>query len=333
MTGRTIVYLPNWLGDMVMATPLLKSIRDQVKEEVWFVGKSKAIHLYNGLDLFDRFISVDGGRIDSILQVASTLKKQKFYTGVILPHSLRSALTFYLGGVRERIGYSGNFRSFFLTKRIPREKKAYPTTEHYLRICEFLNIRRSIDSPILKVTEDEEETFFSNFGELEGPYCVFCVGASYGPSKIWPHENFSELARMIVDLLGLKVYIPVGEDDYERGLMIKEGSQRKEQVSVIFMNVRDLKVLISKSLFLVTNDTGPRHIGSSLGVHTFVLLGPMDEIYTTYPSKNTHTLKVDVECRPCNRKICEREHECLKGIGPEMVFESILGVLRDAKPA
>lgn len=324
MSGRTIVYLPNWLGDMVMAVPFLMALREQ-KKEVIFLGKSKAVHLYHGLGLFDRFIPLDGNR--PILSVAMELKKDKYELGIVLPHSLRSALTLYLGGVKDRIGYSGNLRSPFLTFRLKRERRPFPTVEHYLRIGDFLGLRRLIDYPVLKVTDDEEESFFSRFGELREPYCVFCVGASYGPSKIWPHEYFSELAKMIVKSLGIRIYIPVGEEDYKRAFFIRDASGEKDAVNVSFMNVRDLKVLISKALFLVTNDTGPRHIGSSLGIHTFVLVGPMDETYTAYPSENTHLLKVDVECRPCNRKICVKEHECLRGITPYTVFESIQGVL------
>jgi ADP-heptose:LPS heptosyltransferase len=39
VTGRTIVYLPNWLGDMVMATPFLQSLRAHLKDELWAIGK------------------------------------------------------------------------------------------------------------------------------------------------------------------------------------------------------------------------------------------------------------------------------------------------------
>jgi ADP-heptose:LPS heptosyltransferase len=54
----------------------------------------------------------------------------------------------------------------------------------------------------------------------------------------------------------------------------------------------------------------------------------MDERYTAYPSTCTYTISADVPCRPCNKKKCDRDHECLKGIRPETVFtklEEILG--------
>ncbi len=46
------------------------------------------------------------------------------------------------------------------------------------------------------------------------------------------------------------------------------------------MNVRDLKVCLSRASFVVSNDTGPRHISAALSVPTIVLLGPMDDRYT-----------------------------------------------------
>ncbi len=68
------------------------------------------------------------------------------------------------------------------------------------------------------------------------------------------------------------------------------------------MDVRELKVCLARASLVVSNDTGPRHISAALHVPTVVILGPMDERYTTYASSFTHTLGKDMPCRPCNMK-------------------------------
>jgi ADP-heptose:LPS heptosyltransferase len=94
------------------------------------------------------------------------------------------------------------------------------------------------------------------------------------------------------------------------------------------MNVRDLKVCLSRASFVVSNDTGPRHISAALSVPTIVLLGPMDDKYTAYPSSFTHKLwKEDLLCRPCNKKQCNKGHECLAEILPDEVLKTIGGII------
>ncbi|MCX7857840.1 MAG: glycosyltransferase family 9 protein [Deltaproteobacteria bacterium] len=333
MTGRTIVYLPNWLGDMVMAVPFLFSIRMGTKEEIWFCGKSKAIHLYNGLNLFDRFLPIEGKNVTDFYEAVTFLRKKNFKNGVILPHSFRAALLFFVGKVKERIGYEKNLRGILLSKKLKLKDEVEPTVEHYLRIADYLKIDRVTDTPILAVTEDEEMSFFESHDDIKPPYGVFTVGARYGPSKCWPEEYYAKLADMITKGLGLKIYILPDKDEEQKAKRIKDLCQYKENVEIRYLNLRDLKVCISQASFLVSNDTGPRHIGSALGIPTLVLLGPMDERYTRYPSSSTFVFNARVPCSPCNKRVCDRGHECMKKIQSEVVFEKIMEILNYGKPS
>ena len=136
MTGRTIVYLPNWIGDMVMAVPFLQSLRASLKGELWGIGKTSAMHLYHGLELFDRFVPYDRKGFLSFLNVAESIKNTDFERGIMLPHSFRSALLFFGSHVKERTGYARNRRGFMLNHRVPEGPNPEPTVEHYLRIID-----------------------------------------------------------------------------------------------------------------------------------------------------------------------------------------------------
>ncbi|MCS7280053.1 MAG: lipopolysaccharide heptosyltransferase II [Desulfobacterota bacterium] len=333
MIGRTIVYLPNWLGDMVMAIPFLYSLRRHRNDEIWYCGNIKAVHLYNGLDLFDRFFALHGKGVTDLLKAAADLREKSFSTGIILPHSFRSALLFFLARIKERIGYEKNGRGFLLTKRIKPKKRVEPTIEHYLKIADVLQIEKVLKNPILVVTQDEERSFFERHGELKIPYAVFTVGAKYGPSKCWPEEYYAALIDMLAISKTLWIYILPDFGEEEKVSRIIKKVKKPERVEVKYFNVRDLKVCISGASFLLTNDTGPRHIGSALGIPTIVLLGPMDETYTTYFSPHTFVMKSPVPCSPCNKRICDKEHECMRGIKPEDVFEKIEEILSNERSA
>jgi len=55
----------------------------------------------------------------------------------------------------------------------------------------------------------------------------------------------------------------------------------------------------------------------------------MDEFYTAIPAPLPTSFAADVDCRPCNRKKCDRDHEVLEGRRPEQVFDAIKEILRD----
>ncbi len=304
---------------MVMAVPFLHALRKEMDTELWAVGKESAIYLYNGLNLFDRFVPINNGGLSLFLDTANKLKKAGFVRAIALPHSFRSALFFYNLRVRERIGYDRNRRGFMLTLKVKESDRLQSTVEHYLRIADALGIERSIPSPILSVTADEEKRFDQEFADIAKPHAVMIVGAQYGPSKCWPAAYFSELADAIIDRFGLTVYMLPGRDERAIADRIYAGINRKDRADILSMNIRDMKVCLSRAAVVVSNDTGPRHISAALSVPTVVFAGPMDEQYTSYASPSTRVLSKDVSCRPCNKKRCDRGHECMMEIKPQEV--------------
>ena len=245
MTGKTIIYLPNWLGDMVMATPMLQALRASFGGEIWAVGKPSAMHLYNGLDLFNRFIPYAGGVVP-FLDMVTHVRRLSFETGVVLPHSFRSALLFFLGSVKTRIGYGRNNRGFMLTKTIPEEAETpEPMVEHYLRLLDALGVARGIEAPVLKVTEDEERRFDERFMDMGNGYVVFIIGAQYGPSKRWPDSHFAALADLLIERFSVRVYLLPGKGEEGIARRVLERARHKESVEMKEMDVRDLKVALA----------------------------------------------------------------------------------------
>jgi heptosyltransferase-2 len=256
------------------------------------------------------------------------LRALKFDQGIVLPHSFRAALLFFLGAVQNRIGYRLNNRGFMLTRPLGRETELVATAEQYLRILDALGAERSSEAPSLRVTEDEEQRFDSKYTDVGGDYVAFVVGAQYGPSKRWPASHFSELAGMIVSKYSRMIYILPGKQEMELARRVRDDVPNKEKVRIEVMDIADLKVCLSRASLVVSNDTGPRHMAEALGRPTIVILGPMDEKYTEYPSRSTYPVFKDVTCRPCNKKKCEKNHECMTGIRAQDVFakvEEILG--------
>jgi len=329
VTGKTIVYLPNWLGDMVMAVPFLHALRQHAQDEIWAMGKESAIHLYNGLDLFDRFVPIRGNGLGLFFETTNRLNRAGFARAVALPHSFRSALFFFNLRVRDVVGYARNRRGFMLNVKVPETKELQSTVEHYLRIADTLGVPRTIEAPILAVSADEEKKFDQEFSDMRRPYAVMIVGAQYGPSKCWPAAYFSELADEIIERYDMNVYMLPGRNEEDLARRVHERIHAGDRAGIRSMNIRDMKVCLSRAAFVVSNDTGPRHISAALSVPTVVLAGPMDERYTAYPGRSTRVVSKDMACRPCNKKKCDGNHECMTGIKPGEIAEIVGDILEE----
>ena len=84
--------------------------------------------------------------------------------------------------------------------------------------------------------------------------------------------------------------------------------------------VADATAIISIADVLITNDTGPAHIGAALNTPTVVIFGPTNPL-TTYPfSQNAEIIRHPPECAPCMLRDCPIDHRCMTAIAVEEVF-------------
>jgi ADP-heptose:LPS heptosyltransferase len=74
---------------------------------------------------------------------------------------------------------------------------------------------------------------------------------------------------------------------------------------------------------MVTNDTGPMHVASSLGIPTITWYGAANEDEIAPPSPNTTILNARVPCSPCVKESCAHGLICLTGITPDMVMAAL----------
>jgi heptosyltransferase-2 len=91
--------------------------------------------------------------------------------------------------------------------------------------------------------------------------------------------------------------------------------------------VGEATALISIADLLITNDTGPAHVGAALNTPTIVIFGPTNPL-TTYPfSENAEMIRQPPDCAPCMLRDCPIDHRCMTAISPELVFQRALAKL------
>src|ERR1700730_14737269 len=121
---KILVRVPNWVGDAVMAIPALETIRrTHANDEICLLARPFVADLFSGQPLADRILHYDFreshrgwlGRS----KLAVELRKEKFDVAVLLQNAFDAAWLTWRAGIRERIGYARDGRSWLLTRPIP----------------------------------------------------------------------------------------------------------------------------------------------------------------------------------------------------------------------
>lgn len=313
---RIFVRLPNWLGDAVMATPALESLKASYPNARFtLMGSAVAVSLFEGDDRVERLVVDEskkaGNRLFWLLRKAKELGS--FEIAITLQNSLLSALFLYFGGSKVRIGYAREFRSLFLTHS-PKENKKIHQVLRYLELVKpFCSV----------VTEKLHITSTATPKNL----CIINPGAAYGEAKRWDAVKFGEVAAALskeydIAIVGAPNEAEIGAQVEE---MLKAHGVTNYQNRVGKTTMRELIDLIASAKLFITNDSGPMHIAAAFCVPTVAIFGSTDETETAaWGNPHYAVVKKDMDCRPCKKRTCPlKHHDCMRLIGAGDVLEAV----------
>src|SRR5205823_333283 len=103
------IFLPNWVGDAVMATPAVRAIRQHFTgARVLGLMRPYVAGVFEGAPWFDETILTlkRSWSLGPDLATAWKLRRRRIDLAVLLPNSFRPALIARLGGARRVVGYA-----------------------------------------------------------------------------------------------------------------------------------------------------------------------------------------------------------------------------------
>ena len=153
-------------------------------------------------------------------------------------------------------------------------------------------------------------------------------GAAYGSAKCWPPERFKALALRL--LLEKETYV-VFFGDASTASLVKEICQGLPDTAINLAGVtslRELACLIKDCDLLITNDSGPMHMGAAFDTPMIALFGSTDDRLTGPYGQETAVINKRVSCSPCFKRVCPIDFRCMKQIGVEEVAERAQELLR-----
>ena len=334
---KIAVFLPNWVGDAVMATPALSAIRRRWPDgEVVAVLRPYVADVLEGTGLVDRVIDWDPRdktHESSGWKLARQLRRERFDAAVLFPNSLRSGWMAWLSGATRRIGFARDARRWLLTDPIPVTSRGvpHPVLDDYLRLAAELDCP-SGDHRMHLATSASDEACWREIrarrGEVLGPRPYICInpGGAFGAAKHWPSQSFGELAGRIVSSTDQSVVVVCGPSEREEAREICRWAEDSRVVSLAdeASSLGLTKAVIRHATALVSTDSGPRHFAAPFGVPVVTLFGPTHVAWSETGYEREVRVQLDVECGPCQQRICPLgHHRCMTELSADRVFREL----------
>ncbi|MFN7814431.1 MAG: glycosyltransferase family 9 protein [Planctomycetia bacterium] len=343
---RIAVILPRWVGDVCMATPLLRGLRAHFGAGTRITGVMRPLFadLLAGTPWLDDAILYDRHKRDPAVgfrAAAAALRRLRADVAVVLPGSLSAAALAWAGGARRRVGFGGNWRRPLLTDvvRGPAGAMLAPP-EAFALIGRAIGLADGpLDLELATTPADEERAdavlagLFPGFVPgASGPLVVLNDNSSNGSARAWGGANHAALARWLTGRLpGSRVLVHCGPGDRPQA---REVVALADNAAVRGLgDVDDLPLGLSKAIYrraalAITSDSGPRHIAAAFGVPTVALIGPTDPLSGRSAPGTCREIRLDLPCAPCAQAVCPLgHHDCMRLIAVEQVGAAALELL------
>jgi heptosyltransferase II len=321
---RLAVLAPNWLGDAVMALPLVADIRRAWPDTRIIVAARKAVApLYSMVPAIDDALTLDGERD------VERLADARCDAVVLLPNSFASAWLARRAQIPQRWGYARDLRRPLLTAAIPPPRRYAHQVEYYQSIGTALGIPAGPPYAAIQVSAEARKgasALLDSHGITEDtPFVVFAPGAAYGRAKQWLPSRFADLARLL-SADGIKTALVGAKGDLASCAEVARAAEVTNLAGKT--DLTTLAAVLSRSRAAVTNDSGAMHLAAAVGVPLTAIFGPTNDEKTA-PLRATDTapspviIATDVWCRPCMLRECPIDHRCMTRITAPRVHESV----------
>lgn len=324
-----LALVPNWLGDMAMCTPALRTLKRRYPEaELTVSGTHAACALLSGLPFIDRFVPFTARPgLLGMLRTAKHLRPYARDLAVVFPHSFRAALLARMAGSRRIIGYDRGGRRWLLTDNVAPHQENGVVTPVYMA-WEYLDLLAPLgceyDGFGLELAASDRDVAAVKEHLVEpGPLIGFAPGAAFGPSKRWPAERYAAVADELAESTGATCVLLCGPNEQETRAAVQRAARHKlVECDEGQPTVGKLKAAIKCLDLLICNDSGPRHVAVAFGVPTITIMGPTAPAYSSGPYERGEVLRVDVDCGPCQQPVCRTDHRCMTRIEVGRVVNS-----------
>ncbi len=344
---KILVIQTAFFGDTLLCIPLLKRLRVLYPEsEIHFLCRKSFKDLFLKFALVERVIGVDK-KTKNWKEVKLELK-QESYDLLFCPHdSTRSNLLSWEIKAKAKIGFHKSWNRFIFDQRVKRPMQLPDAIRQLSLLCVLdENLSQSFsDFSLLwdsqpkslgdlqnRVNVPDWASMHLNLAKEKScllntskPVALMAPGSVWATKK-WKTEGFVEVAKYLYEK-NYEVYLIGSPDDIDACEKVEEGFSQLENLCGQTSLVALLQVFQNAEL-LISNDSGPMHLASVVGLKNVSVFGPttLDLGYRPWQDQAL-VVEKDVYCRPCGKhghnKCPKGTHECMLKVEAKDLIEKL----------
>lgn len=321
----------DWIGDLVIAIPTLRAIREYFKEAfISLACSSWSQPIVYNCPYIDELITYnlwkEHKNIINRLKFLKILQEKKFDLAILLSGNFDAALMCYLAKIKYRIGYDFDHRKFLLTS-FCKDNFSKPRVEKLLDIARSIGIEAKNNELELFFSEKEKkykEEFLVKKGISQN---TFLIGINFGSKMLQRQWSFKKIYNLCYKILEkYNSFILIFGGKFETNNLIYQENLAFQIINLIGQTtLSELMSLISLCKLFITTDTGPMHIAKALKVPIIGLFGPTKPEEVIILKEYDQIIYKNLRCSPCvssKRNRCKKV-KCMEAIEVEDVLSCV----------
>ncbi|MDG4476871.1 lipopolysaccharide heptosyltransferase II [Thiovibrio frasassiensis] len=333
---KILIRSTNWIGDAIMTTPAVRTIRENFPAaEITILAYPWVADIFKGCPHVDRVMLYEKkGRhkgLAGMWRLGRELAAQRFDMAILLQNAFSAALLALLAGIPVRAGYRRDGRGLLLTHGVSIRKSTRERHQvyYYQEMLKDLGLMCGPQELFLALP-DAANNWARDFLAAKAKRVVVGLnpGAAYGPAKRWPAERYAGLAKRLAEELGATLLVFGTEADGEAAAEISAAAPGQVHDLTGKTSLAQAMALIGLCDAFVTNDSGLMHVAAAQKTPLVAIFGSTDAVATGPFAPKVEVVNKHLPCSPCMKTHCpQNDFACMLEIGVDEVYAATYKLL------
>ena len=324
--ARILVVDLAYIGDLIMSTPAFANLRRSFPgATIDLMTSSGSCAIIEGSPVFNEILTATFKKSgwNAVRREASRIAERKYDLAISLHRAHGTLLMLWLARIPQRVGFSHGGRGFFLTKGVPFELYKHRAWNHLNLLQKCIDMEVDFNTPtsigITPETIIAAKKILDPHSDIR-PWAAINPNASW-PTKKWLLQGFAEVGDYLADS-GFNVLLIGSKSDKETCEELAALMKSKPVDISGLTTLPELAGILSLCDLLVTNDSGPMHIGQAVGTKVISIFGPTDPSRCGPWLSEIEPIQVVIDCIKCYRKRCIHM-SCMEKLKVEGIIRAI----------
>lgn len=308
MTNKILVIRLSSIGDIVLTTPVLRGLKNQIGAEVHVVAKKGFAALLESNPYVDKVLALE----EDLHVLIAELKRENYDQVIDLHHNLRSQRIKLALGVPSSSFSKLNIEKWLLVNLKINRLPELHIVDRYMAAVLALGVKNDGQGLDFFIPAEKKVDVETEFGCKPGAYATIVIGAAHQTKCL----TATQIARLC-DELDMPVILVGGKDEMQKAEDIRSSTKNLHvQSGAGRLDIMQSASVIHQSGPIISHDTGMMHVAAALQKPQVVIWGNTIPEFGMYPYYGDSKVKwisfeqKELKCRPCSKLGYDR---CPKG--------------------